>query len=156
MLAALTELPPIQAVSALRGLLIRPGDDYWHRHADFGQPLRSPQAVLGAERASDLVVNVILPWAVARARQPGHAALETAAITAYTVHPALGLNQITRHMAPQLLGLGAAHLLKRACLQQGLIQLYQGWCDARDCAMCPAGHGMVELGAKPPDPWGAP
>lgn len=147
-LPALLELPPSRAAPALRRLLLRRGDAYWRGHGDFGRPLRAPSAVLGPQRAADLVVNVVLPWTVAVARRTGNEILEAAAIAAYEAHPGLGTNQITRHMARQVLG-DAAHLVtRRACLQQGLIQLYRGWCDTRDCPTCPT-HQLASQALSP-------
>jgi hypothetical protein len=66
-----------------------------------------------------------------------------AALAAYAAHPRLADNQITRHMAWQLIGLDAQHVVKGAARQQGLIHLYRHWCDARDCAACPAGRPVL-------------
>ncbi|MEA2639023.1 MAG: hypothetical protein QOF51_417 [Chloroflexota bacterium] len=129
------------AVQDLRALIARSGSEYWQVHADLGRPLRRSTALVGAERAADVVVNVLLPWAAALGRASGDRALENGAAALYGAHPPLGSNQVTRHMAQQILGSGARALLRSACVQQGLIHVYHGWCDDRLCAACPAGTG---------------
>lgn len=135
-LGAVHELPPGHAVRALRRLITRSEHSYWREHADFGRALRRPLALIGPQRAADCVVNALLPWAAAMERTTGG---PLAAEAAYMAHPALGENQITRHMRSQVLGPEGARLRLTACRQQGLIAIYRGWCDARDCAACIAG-----------------
>lgn len=144
----LSELSPRGAGLALGAMLMRPGDAYWQCHGDFGRPLRSPMRVLGPGRAADAVVNVLLPWAAATAEHRGDRAGAAAAEAAYLAHPPLAPNQITRHMARQVAGGAADRVVTTAARQQGLIAVYRGWCDARDCAACPAGgtSGMLESG----------
>ena len=138
-LGVLAELPPERAPAGLRSLVLCPGDDYWHVHGDVGRPLRRPCSLIGPERASDIVVNVLLPWAAAVGHSLDDDAIVSAAEAAYRGHPPLASNEITRHMARQIVGNAARSAIRTACTQQGLIHIYRGWCDARDCAACPAG-----------------
>jgi hypothetical protein len=137
--SALAELPPRRAAAALDRLLLRRGDDYWATHADFARPLPRTGALLGQQRARDAVVNVLLPWTAALAARHGETWLRQAAEEAYAAHSALAANQITRHMARQILGPESRSVRLNAQRQQGLIHIYRGWCDARDCASCVAG-----------------
>ncbi len=137
--AALAELPPRRAASALRALLARSGDSYWQLHGDLDRPLFRPLALIGEQRAADAVVNVVLPWAAALGRSQDTLWIEEAAERVYAAHPPLASNQITRHMALQILGSTRPSFRLAAQRQQGLIHIYRGWCDARDCAACPAG-----------------
>lgn len=140
-LAVLAELPGSRVAAALRTLLLRSGQQYWPEHGDLGRPLRRASALLGPDRAADAVVNALLPWAAAVARRDGNRVLEKATRAAYRAHPPLSHNQITRHMARQIIGVAGRSVVTTACRQQGLIHIYRGWCDARDCAACPAGGG---------------
>jgi hypothetical protein len=142
-LNALYELPPREASGALRDLLAYAGEGYWRAHGDFGRPLRRSVALLGVERAAAAVVNVVLPWALALGRHRGDRATQQAARTTYLAHPLLSTNQVTRHMAAQVAGARAAEAVTSACQQQGLIHLYQGWCEGRNCGACPAGEGPL-------------
>lgn len=138
-LGALAELPPERAPAALRSFVQCRGDEYWQSHTDLGRALRRPAALVGPDRAADIVVNVLLPWAAALGARAEEPALTAAAEAVYRKHPRLGSNEITRHMANQVVGPAARSVIRTACLQQGLIHIYRGWCDARDCAACPAG-----------------
>jgi hypothetical protein len=138
-LGALSELPREHAPRALRALVACAGDEYWHAHADLGRLLRRPAALVGPDRAADIVVNVLLPWAAAVGRRQRNEDLVSAAEAVYQRHPRLSANEITRHMARQIIGTAARGIVRTACLQQGLIHIYRGWCDQRDCAACPAG-----------------
>jgi Protein of unknown function (DUF2851) len=138
-LGALAELPPERAPAALRTLVLCPGDAYWHAHADFGRPLRRACNLVGPQRAADIVVNVLLPWAAALGSATDQEPLRSAAEAVYQLHPPLASNEITRHMAHQILGPGGTSVVRNACYQQGLIHIYRGWCDERDCGGCPAG-----------------
>jgi hypothetical protein len=131
--------PPRRAATTLRRLFSRVGDDYWQAHADFGRPLRRPAAVLGPQRAGDIVVNVVLPWAVALAHTWEREDLVRATEACFRAHPPVGSNAVTRHMARQILGTDGRRLLTTACRQQGLLHVYRTWCDARDCLHCAAG-----------------
>ncbi|MBI4213930.1 MAG: DUF2851 family protein [Chloroflexi bacterium] len=137
-LAAVWELPPRRVAGALRATFQRKGDEYWRAHGDFGQPLQVRTALVGSRRAADIVVNAALPWALAIARARDDRPLHDAVIRAYRVHPRLADDQITRHMAFQVLGSVSNPVVNSACRQQGLHQLYRGWCTDRDCQDCPA------------------
>jgi hypothetical protein len=138
-LTALSELPPTRAGPALRALLQRPATGYWEKHVDWGRPLAHPAALIGPDRSAEAVVNVVLPWAFAVGRVAGDGRLCEAASAVYAEHPPLTPNEITRHMARQIVGAAAKGVVTTARRQQGLIHVYRGWCDIRDCAACPAG-----------------
>ncbi|HZT07884.1 MAG TPA: DUF2851 family protein [Chloroflexota bacterium] len=145
--ALLTERAPGKAAAGLDALLLRTGEgDYWRAHADFARPLARPGALIGRQRAADIVVNVLLPWVGATARRSGDEALAAAATDALLAHAPLASNQITRHMASQILGPHARVVRMTAVRQQGLIAIYRGWCDARACEACPAGGGRLATG----------
>jgi len=145
-LGVLGELPPERAPAALRGMVVCPGDAYWHAHADFGRPLSRPSNLIGPDRAADVVVNVLLPWAAAVGHSRREESLVSSAETVYRLHPRLAANEITRHMAWQIAGSADGSAIKTACHQQGLIHVYRGWCDARNCATCPAGPPLWRQG----------
>jgi hypothetical protein len=90
---------------------------------------------LSPGRAHILVVNVVLPFALAlAARERRSAPLATRARAVYATMPGLPSNQITRLMARQL---GLTRLPAGAAAQQGLQQLWAGWCREKRCTDCP-------------------
>ena len=120
--------PPRAACRELRRRLVIPdpalGPRPWH--------------LIGAGRAADIVVNVVLPCAAAYADLASRPALADAAWAAYRAHPKLGENEITRLMAGLLLGSERRRLAHNARRQQGLLHIFRAYCDLRRCGECPA------------------
>ena len=81
-------------------------------------------AYVGAQRARDLAVNVVLPFCHSRS-QVVDAAGETAALSLYKKFPKLQANEITREMAEQLLPGEWDGVVNSARRQQGLIHLHR-------------------------------
>jgi hypothetical protein len=125
---------PLPAARRLVALLLLPSpSDYWRGHWDFGVPDPGGQtgSLLGPSRAADVVVNVLLPLAVAATP----AASVAGAV--YQAHPALAENWITR-LVRQRAQLAP---LRQAAAQQGLIEIYERTCRDLRCAECPLAHG---------------
>lgn len=79
-------------------------------------------ALVGADRARDLAVNVVLPFCHA---QSGGSAADTDALALYRKFPRLQANEITREMAEQLLPTEWSGVVTTARRQQGLIHLHR-------------------------------
>ena len=112
----------------LRTVLVRLSHPFWNAHYTFqGKPARAPLALLGDERAAELLVNVFLPaagdWAtLLKMRAPERN--RRSRISAARLLP---------HRPDTLAMLGSA------VNQQGILQLYEDFCsrDASDCKDCP-------------------
>jgi hypothetical protein len=112
----------------LRAVLSRMSHPFWSHHYTFqGEPSARPVALLGSERAAELLVNVFLPAAgdwetLLRMRAPER-------------------NRRSRIAAARLLAQrpDVHALLGDAVNQQGMLQLYEDFCsrDATDCIGCP-------------------
>jgi hypothetical protein len=137
-------------------------DSFWVTHHDFGRPLTAPQPwLVGAGRAGEVVVNVLLPFSYALGQATSDPALSERAIGLYRRYPSGPPNRVVREMALQVGGARGPRLARGACRQQGLIHLYRHWCDARDCARCAAGSlvrppgfevdHVREEGERPPE-----
>ncbi|MCL5946468.1 MAG: DUF2851 family protein [Chloroflexi bacterium] len=90
-------------------------------------------AHLGAGRAREIVVNVMLPAALALERDGGPEKERLWAIL-----ERLGTvsdNSVTRHMRSTL-GL-RLHWERRVGVEQGLLHLYERWCREKRCGDCP-------------------
>ena len=120
-------------------------EGYWADHADFGRPLSRPAALVGAARADDIAVNVLLPLTLAL--EPG---LADRVRSVYRRYPALADNTVTRLMLAQIGGERRRPLLRTACRQQGLLYLYRRCCCARQCPACPLA-AEIGAGAAAPD-----
>ena len=124
--------------------------DFWARHHDFGRPLATPQPwLVGAGRATEVVINVVLPFAYALGQISSDAALSERALRLYRRYPSGPPNRVQREMARQVGGADGARLARGACRQQGLIHLYRHWCDTRDCANCLTRTSTKDAGAIP-------
>jgi hypothetical protein len=123
----------------LRALLARMSHPFWSHHYTFqGEPAARPLALLGGERAAELLVNVFLPAAgdwetLLRMKAPER-------------------NRRSRIAAARLLAQrpDVHALLGNAVNQQGMLQLYEDFCsrDASDCVGCPFPE-MVRPGRVP-------
>ena len=116
--------------------LVVSADDYWGCYFDFGaSSLTASPTVLGEGRASDIMVNVLLPFTCARGQSSGRPELATAALGAYRDYPKLSDNALLKHMRSQL-RIGRP-LVSSARRQQGLLHLYRTLCTQGWCERCP-------------------
>ena len=84
-------------------------------------------ALIGADRASDLAVNVALPFARALGNRTRDAGLASAALALYRAWPPLQENAVTTEAARLLAAddAGGRELRRTARRQQGLIRVYR-------------------------------
>jgi len=116
------------------GLLVATSG-YWASHFDFslGSRIKNP-TLLGARRAADIVVNVILPFTFAWSRLTSQPELKNKALNLYYSYPRLVVNAVERHMSHQL-GVNSS-LVNSARRQQGLIHIYNTLCTQGRCNCC--------------------
>jgi hypothetical protein len=120
-------------------LLVSP-DSYWGRHLDFGLPGAGiVPSLLGRERAADIVINVLLPFAVARSRTQAQPALGEKALNFFRNYRAPAENTLVRHMRKQL-GISRC-FVATARRQQGLLHIYKTRCSQGRCDECPLNLG---------------
>ena len=105
------------------------------------KPSPSQPALVGPARAADIVVNVLLPLLSAWGLVTGNRDLSEAAREVYATHPALASNWITREVGRRI-GIGGRGdpTVRRASVQQGMIDLWEGPCRPLACTECPIGH----------------
>jgi hypothetical protein len=108
---------------------------YWAKHYDFGVADPRGPALIGYDRASEIAINVLLPFAVAWSRITADAKLERKAAEIYLHFPKPSDNELTRYMRQQLLLTPDTRL--SACHQQGLLHIFKNCCRYRACAICP-------------------
>jgi hypothetical protein len=78
-----------------------------------------------------------MPLLLAVADREGNDELRERVLAAYAAFPRLSENAITRVMCEEALGPRAGKSVSGARRQQGLIHLYQFYCQARRCYECP-------------------
>jgi hypothetical protein len=124
---------------SLLACLQPPLDDFWSWHWSFSSArMTKPQPLLGESRATDLAINVILPWFWTRARAGKNDRLAEIARDRYADWPAAQDNSLLRLARHRLLGGQSATRLTTAASQQGLLQIIHDFCDHTNslCADC--------------------
>ncbi len=111
-------------------------DDYWSWHWTFrSHRMNAPQPLLGFQRATDLAVNVILPWFWARAMAGKNEAAREIAEHRYFAWPKAEDNAVLRLARQRLFGGRKIRFLTTAAAQQGLLQIVRDFCDHSN-ALC--------------------
>ena len=114
-------------------------DEFWSRHWNLPSPrLAKPQPLLGEARATDLAINVILPWFWTRARAGKNQSLAQLAEARFLAWPPAQDNALLRLARRRLFARQPARA-KSAASQQGLLQIVRDFCDHSNslCADCP-------------------
>src|SRR5438552_4256157 len=107
-----------------------PEDAFWSWHFTFHSKRRDPpQPLLGGSRASDLAMNVILPWLWVRASAAGNREGQRRAEERFAAWPKTEDNATLRLARRRLLGDLPGLSLKSAAHQQGLLQIVEDFCQ---------------------------
>lgn len=105
-------------------------DEFWSWHWTFKSArLAKPQPLLGGTRATDLAVNVILPWLLARAAEGRNPKLRREIERRYFGWPAAEDNSVLKLARQRLLGTSNRRALRSAAEQQGLMQIVRDFCE---------------------------
>jgi hypothetical protein len=104
------------------------------------EALRAALRPLGRARADILVINIVLPFALAVAGLENEPRLSTRAYQVYLGYPELTSNRVTRMMSSQL-QLSAEP--EQAALQQGLHHIYTHTCQSKNCQDCLCGGARL-------------
>jgi hypothetical protein len=105
-------------------------DEFWSWHWTFRSArLAKSQPLLGGTRATDLAVNVILPWLLARAVKGKNETLRLEIERRYFVWPAAEDNSVLKLARQRLLGTTNRRALRNAAEQQGLMQIVRDFCE---------------------------
>jgi len=136
LMAQLDALPDNVSHRQLEDALMVGAGDGPEWYPDYGGFLvRGGPALLGRARAVEIVINVILPFAVAWGRINSRPALAEKAVKLYCRYPAMATNAIERHMKRQF-GI-KTHLVATARRQQGLLHIFKTFCSLGRCRECP-------------------
>jgi hypothetical protein len=171
-LSGLVEKPPAEACKALDQLFrvelqTEESDSaaFWTRRYDFsdraimaGETAKGASAdLIGADRAADMVVNIVLPFLAGYGRDQHYPHLTEAALAAYRAHPRLATNELVENVAKQVFRywlenpaaaepylppgrsgkLSLSKLIDGARRQQGLIYLHHHFCAEQNFGACP-------------------
>jgi hypothetical protein len=128
--------PPARAEKTLEPALTVIAEEYWDKHYDFGlgNPAGLGCCLLGRERSAEIVINVLLPFALAWSAFSGDTAPGRQARLIHQRYRRLESNSVERHMLSQLSI--SSRLAATARRQQGLLHIYQTLCTRGRCADC--------------------
>jgi len=130
-----------QTMRKLRSLFEGEAQGYWARRTTFGSArLSRPARLIGSARATEMVVNVIVPVLLALSRREGRIHLEHRLHNMFRSLPPVAENSATRYMKMRMFGGagggdGVTGTLRR---QQGLLQIFHDFCEseAMTCEEC--------------------
>ncbi len=146
--ARLVAAADLVAFAAARGGLLTALLDPLRTGNDPVAPLRdATDGRIGAERATTLVVNGLLPLALALASRTGDRDLLDAASTAWERLPATESNARTRRALRQVAGSSRLRGLGGRG-RQGLVELDATLCAPRRCHACPVALAVVTAGGE--------
>jgi hypothetical protein len=117
---------------------------YWIDHSNFGKGM--PQrgaALIGQARASDIIINILLPIALVWAEHSQSPQLGEAVQQLYDSYPKLQKNHITEQIEAQIFSKQQPMKLisPSAKKQQGAIYLHKNFCSSQLCDLCPIIQG---------------
>jgi len=116
-------------------------DGYWKERYGFDIAGRSSgQRLVGQSRASEILVNAVLPAALALARREEDEPLRSRVLSVYSRMPRGDWNSVTKLMRDRLFpdGLPRSKYRLGARHQQGMLQVYSDWCSGNPgCIDCP-------------------
>ncbi len=120
-----------------------PADGFWASHQGLEGSGRPPfGALIGRGRALELLINALLPFAAAFSQARGLSGLSRRAIDLYLRLPASGSYGGTRFLE-SILHPPQPDNREGACRQQGRLYLYNRYCAAGECAICPLFGGAL-------------
>ena len=123
----------------LRGHLMPEPTGYWDQYSNFGLESTRKIALIGKDRAADIIINKILPVAYIWAVEADSQQLQEAVLRLYSVGTKSTGNKIIRKVDEQIFtGTQQMRLIKpTAKIEQGVIRLYKNYCADQLCDLCP-------------------
>ena len=132
----------------LRVLLMIEPVGYWKQHSNFGTGGTQNAVLIGRSRATDIIVNKILPVAYIWAIEADSQKLQDGILRLYSIGSKSAGNQIIRKIDKQIFTEAQQMRLLEptAKIEQGIIRLHKNYCADRLCDLCPIlEHGAVSL-----------
>jgi hypothetical protein len=137
-----SKLKPIEKAKHLVELFRVKSEGYWENHYNFGGSSRVKTGfAIGTSKASEIVVNGVLPLMLTFARIFNNRVIENGVIDIYKNFPGLSPNWITSKIEDELL-LGKFKISSSALMHQGGVQLYKFYCSNSLCKACAIGNRL--------------
>ncbi len=127
----------------LESALIAKADGFWSSHYRFDESVPKDKqkkdiALIGKDRARDIVVNIVFPTLYLHSTESRDGMLKNSVKEIYARYPKLAENSVTRAMKVQLFKKQTQEfkVVKSACQQQGLLYLNKLYCKTLQCSEC--------------------
>ena len=126
-----------RVVAAFEKLFDEPPSGYWTKRARLGpETLARPTRLIGRERVTDMVVNVIIPLLLGLPRERKDAGFEQQLHNVYCALKPRTENAVTRYMKFRIFGdPSGGKIVNTLRRQQALLQIFHDFCDS-DNATC--------------------
>ncbi|MBF0633329.1 MAG: DUF2851 family protein [Nitrospinae bacterium] len=129
-----------RGIEKVETLFETPPEEYMATHYTIGgKKLSRPRSLIGTDRVTAMMINVIIPYMLARARRIKSAAEEETIRRIYHAIPPGQSNCVVGFMADRLSSaFSKKELICKTPRQQGLIQIYADYCTAngKGCEDC--------------------
>ncbi|MGC8742730.1 MAG: DUF2851 family protein [Verrucomicrobiia bacterium] len=113
-------------------------DPFWNWHYSVrSKKTASAQPLIGADRATDIAINVVLPWLLAVSRENFDRETENRVIEFYLKWKPSQDNALLKLARKRLFG-ALQEIAQTAAMQQGIIQIVKNFCENSDsvCTGC--------------------
>ncbi len=138
MIKKIDEIRNLNVLSnSLRSLFVIKSEGFWQHHYVFDQPAKVEiKYFVGASRADEIVINVVLPFFAVYFDVFGKDTLSKKILQLYNNFRQNSENKIVRDVAECLTMQG---FLKKTVYQQGMIELFRNYCSRGKCLECEIG-----------------
>ncbi|MFA5794012.1 MAG: DUF2851 family protein [Candidatus Brocadiia bacterium] len=130
-LLRLQVLPAVR-IDGLRAMFSVGPEGYWSDRSSFSsRRFLHPASLVGAQRADDVIVNIVIPFAFLYCSRNEDGNLARAVMDFYRNFPALADNHITEFMRHRMFDEDTARynvVVSTALRQQGLLQVFNDFC----------------------------
>jgi len=124
-------------INSLRSIFVIRSDGFWQDHYVFDK--KSTMKIkyfVGAGRADEIIINVILPFFTVYFEIFGSQELSKKVFKLYSIYNQRTDNRIVREVSETL---GLTHSSKKTIYSQGMIELFRGYCSKGKCLECEIG-----------------
>lgn len=124
-------------INSLRSLFVIKSDGFWQKHYVFDKPAKENiKYFIGASRADEIVINVLLPYFAVYFEVFGKEELSKKVFKLYNIYKQRSDNRIVREVAETL---QMKEQAKRTVYMQGMIELFRNYCSKGKCLECEIG-----------------
>ncbi|MFA7420220.1 MAG: DUF2851 family protein [Melioribacteraceae bacterium] len=141
MIRKITEIHNLTVLmNSLRSMFVVRGDGYWRDHYIFDEPSNAEiKYFVGASRADEIVVNVLIPFFAVYFDVFGNKNLSKKVFKMYTLFEQKAENQIITDVAASL---NLVEAMKKTIIAQGMIELFRNSCSRNKCLECEIGKSV--------------